>query len=1240
MRAWRALATATLMALSTAALANIAVEVMSGVDQSSPPLAFRGASWVSAVPSGARSWFRLPLVLDHRPDAVSITLDADQTYTLFVNGIQVDEDNADLRSGTVVAHAVDLTGLMVVGENVIGVRVVNNDHRPASLRARVALAEGGVTRQLLTGTAQWRATSDVSSVETPGLGPTSMTWPGRPGTGGIRLVPGQSIVPGTANQLGQVPPHRIPVTLLPPGQATSAHPSPAPALAVPQQNALGSIGATAQGPLASGATAPPATPSPLPSATPRPLSPMTGQVPVTVGITPRLQAQEDAGNFSIPGFADPAWGPAEVVPAPRGDVPGTVPSWVVDTPLQAAVVTAAEATSLVAVAATIEVPSGPADGWVRIGAAGGQAAVFLDGTRVVPLVGATQPTPDTFSGAGTSGADPWRQPSPPRNVPRQSTGLRAAVAYISAYHLGPLLHPGRNLLMVVASGTTPSVYVDGRIEAGGRTSWIGTSPLWMARARPGSPRDLPSAPAQELGNVVAAWGNRPPVVPMDSSTMRRPEAMLWVPRLLVVAVVVGSWLLVAQLAWLRRRAGFLALLAIGALGTVGGLLATEITQELARLPSFRPPGLLVWPTLVTLLAITVVGDVAATACSLHRGRQGRARSRRREAVTARLRGADAPPAIAVHARVSRRSSDHLGAMEAFLAPPFGGRRPVLGCALATASGTVHPSASAPAISQPVLPPALSRVLSLAEWLRGRFDRLFRSWSSCAVALIAVGSGALNAYRLDYQPFWQDELFSLAGARGVRQHVLPIWPSGFQYWKGEIYSLIIAVVGRVAGDSPTTLRMVSVALFAATVAVFGLLLAPEVLGRQRRWLIVAVTLLFATAPAQLSWAREARMYQLADFFMVLFLALFLRALRSPTTRNIVLAAAALLAMYLSHEETFIALPAVAMVGVLALRSQLWRNPRWVLIAAVTFAVIGAQALLAFRTQPQWFGFDHSNRPYIGFDTTDAWYYLSTVFFKGSGGLALTTTLATVASIVGLCRADRVRNVLTGFLWIEVFMLSVVFTPRIPRYTFIVLPPLFLLAVLGIEDLVSAVRHWITPLDAPLAMRRVTQAAATAALGLGIVWLGVSQPVSIQAYGLAVADALHSPYQMQYVDYPVVVEYMKRHWRPGDLFVVAAPPNIPAEYFGRPPDRVIQTRANDRFFYMFEKNGKAVDTEFGVPIVLSPSDLQRLLETHRRIWLVTDDTRYLSTLPPGFIDVVNSHFVKVAEGATAAVYLGYG
>jgi hypothetical protein len=1256
----RLLAAFTLMALTAAALADFALNTLGGVDRTSYTAAFHGAAWIAPPDSAPRSWFRLPLSLDQRPEAVSLLLDADQTYTLYVNGVLLGDDKADITNGFAQVHSVDITGLVVPGDNVVGVQVVNNNHGAAAMRARLTVVQGGHQVEALSGSAHWRATSDVAAVETPGLGADTMTWPSKPGTG-VKLAPGQTIRPGSASQLGQTPAaapeHRDRVTLLPPGQLSAALPTvaPSPGLSPAQAGALGSLGSNPAGAASAGGTVgtsgvpgagssiPGATATPGVVAKPAPLANQNGSVRVTTG-SQRLLTQVVAGDFAIPGFADPSWRPALAVQAPRGDVSAVVPDWVVDQPLSSAVVTAPGSPTLLTVFATVTLRGSVDDGWVRIGASG-DASVYLDGSLVIPSVNATTASTDTFTGAGTTGADPWRQLKPPVNVPRQSTGNRAVVPFVSAFHLGPLLHAGKNILaVVVTSASGPNAYVDGRIQTSAGSVTIGSGSLWTARSTSGSLTDPATTPAQVLGAVNAAWGNRPPVVPVDSGQLQRPEGMMWTPRIIAAGALVVAWVLIALLAWTRRRVRFSALLAAGAMGCIPGLVAIEIVQELSRLSSFRPPGLRVWPVLATLFAISVGGLLLSTVLVVRRGDGqpswlGRALRRSEPRAVRDVRRRLAGATLSFASMLPRRLEP------AGVGTP-GGWGVSRSAAAATSGDAWHVrmAARAGAVTGRLpralpMPPALSMRGLGARIVLGAYAML-RHWSAVMVGGIALFVGALNVYRLDYQPFWQDELFTLGAARGIRQHVFPLWPSGFAYWKGELYTTTIAVVGRIFGDSATSLRMVSVVLFVATIAAFGLLLVPEVIGRGRHWMQVGLTLLFATAPAEMTWAREARMYQMADFFMVLFLALFLRALRRPTTRNIAFATLSLLGMYLSHEETFIAVPAVALVGVLALRTQLWRNKRWLIFGGLAFGIIGAQAFLAFKVQPTWFGADHSNRSYVGFDTTDAYYYFSNVFFKGNGGLALVTTLATLGSAVGLLRRDLARNLLSGFLWTEIFMISVVFAPRIPRYTFIVLPPLFLLAALGAQDLLQGARRLITPSDASQHFKRAMRRMAAFGLAPVMIWLAVSQPATVQAYGVAVANVLRAPTQLSYVDYPYIADYMRRHWQPGDMWISAAPPNIVAEYFGRPPDRIIQTHSNDRFFYMFEKGGKAVDTQFGVPVILAPSDLQRVLETHHRIWLVTDDARYLSQLPPGFIDIINSHFAKVSEGATSALYVGLG
>jgi hypothetical protein len=112
-------------------------------------------------------------------------------------------------------------------------------------------------------------------------------------------------------------------------------------------------------------------------------------------------------------------------------------------------------------------------------------------------------------------------------------------------------------------------------------------------------------------------------------------------------------------------------------------------------------------------------------------------------------------------------------------------------------------------------------------------------------------------------------------------------------------------------------------------------------------------------------------------------------------------------------------------------------------------------------------------------------------------------------------------------------------------------------------------------------------------------------------------------------------MKGHERPGDLFLTLAPPDDPAYYVGRVPDMTIAT-GRDKLLFLMEKNGRAVDTNFGVPAILTVGDLQKVIENHPRIWIVTDQGSYLNSVAPAITNLIKDQFDVVAETATAAVY----
>jgi hypothetical protein len=511
------------------------------------------------------------------------------------------------------------------------------------------------------------------------------------------------------------------------------------------------------------------------------------------------------------------------------------------------------------------------------------------------------------------------------------------------------------------------------------------------------------------------------------------------------------------------------------------------------------------------------------------------------------------------------------------------------------------------------------------------------WEVAVVGMISLVCGGAAVYRIGYQPLWQDELASLLAAQGVRSHLLPTMPSGLLYFKGELYSALLAVLGAITGDTATPLRIPSVIWYIATILAFGLLLLPMVIKR-RSLLMVATTVLFATAPMELLWSRDVRMYQQAQFFAVLFVVFFARALQSRRTRTIAAAAVCLVLMYLSHEETFIFLPAIPVIFLVVMRLRWVRDWRWWAFGGGAFLIIGIQYLLTSKTHPPFFGFDHSDKPYVTYDAHNFYWYISKVYFPTAtraGGLALISCFALIAGVVGVVRRNFMRLYLSAFLWIPVLALSTVFSPKIARYVFVTMPLLFVLSALGVTDVLGALRRVFSAVGAGVRERAaVTRMVAIAALP-GFAWLMLSLTGGASDYGLAVATLTGATYSYTHTDYSGVAQYMKAHQKPGDLFVTLAPPDDPAYYVGRIPDMTIAT-GRDKLLFLMEKDGQAVDTNFGVPAILTVAQLQKVIENHPRIWIMTDQGPYLTSVSPAITNLIKDQFDVVAETSTAALY----
>jgi hypothetical protein len=527
------------------------------------------------------------------------------------------------------------------------------------------------------------------------------------------------------------------------------------------------------------------------------------------------------------------------------------------------------------------------------------------------------------------------------------------------------------------------------------------------------------------------------------------------------------------------------------------------------------------------------------------------------------------------------------------------------------------------------------------WRAGPWRPLrWLSPARAAIIAITVLSTTASGWRLGRQPVWQDEATSVAVARAIRAHGLPKLDSGLYYFKAELYHALLAGLLSFT-DSTTALRALSLAWFAATLLAFGFVLMPTLTSSAA--VIVGATAFIAALPTELVWARDIRMYQQMQFFAVLFVAYYLRALTHGRRRDITISAVMMLAMYLSHEESFVLLPAVPLVALVAGRT-VWAHRKGFLVAYVPAFVVIAVQYAVSHLHPVDFGTDLSNRPYVGWDPHSADFYYQRIFFAPltQASLAIVSSVAIVGMVLAFRRRQQAARLLSIVLLTSVVSMSLLFTAKVDRYSFVTMPMLVALAALGTAQLYG----WVvglasgTTVDATDQHARRSPRWLTISAGLAVLLFSAAALASVangpRSFGVWAADVTATPNPLSHSDYQTTVNYLQQNVRPGDQVVTLSPPVMTQLYLGRAPDRIIQTGRN-KLLYLVLRNGTAVDTLVGRPVLLTGPALRIYLEQHSRVWLVSDSGSYLQGVPPDLQSVVTSSFRIMEANATTTVSL---
>ena len=813
-----------------------------------------------------------------------------------------------------------------------------------------------------------------------------------------------------------------------------------------------------------------------------------------------------------------------------------------------------------------------------------------------------------------------------------SIPYRAGLA-LGVYNITPFLHPGVNTVAihVLAPGISAAEVGLDTLSAAmsvdmlttdwtGHGTWLNSTTGWHSATHPvdgwaqGDNNALNWPTPVQIGRPGAVHTFYIP----EDVTPRNVSLFPLVPFLYVVigsiALVLGLWLVSAFMVWKGcnkldpYRNSLRRILATMSLAFLPALALESLLMALSREPQITQPFPYTWAWATALIALVIIGFTLLWANMSTRS----------------------------HAFQERRGQPQ-------------GIAPTIHEGESSPSGYSRDNPLWLPWSLPV--PMLSFLpVQMRSWIR-------KHWALLLIVAIAI---PLSCYNIGYEPYWQDELSSFYASRGVLAHGLPFFPSGFLYEKAELYSYLLALWTTVFGAGGGVPRFISVFEYLISIPLL------YIVGNyffNKRVALLATTML-ALSPITLIWSRQMRMYEQAQLLSLLTVYLFYRAIQERhRVRMVYFAAISLVVMYLSHEETFITLPAILLCILMASRDRfitsdgderyglpsVLTQKHWWFAACICVGSIVTQLLLVHFTTPPLLGTDQTQRPFVAFTINNIPYYFDLLFAPNVLGkgtcpwITLNSILCVVGCILARYRGDMRAKYCALFPVVSLVTLVLLFVSQADRYIYTLLPYYYLMGAFALVYILQAGWQFAQTCLVQRSHEQSTMAihernSLTLSTRILVMLTGclvcatilIAPMLPISGYNLFASQLFGLSYHRHYADYDAAAQYMKQHWQPGDIVISVAPANCILYYTGH----VDYFFSVDRALFLLEQNGHIIETASASHALLNQDDFQTVLSQKARIWILSDNGVYQAqdfkrfTFPPDFR--------LVFEGYGSAIY----
>ncbi len=476
----------------------------------------------------------------------------------------------------------------------------------------------------------------------------------------------------------------------------------------------------------------------------------------------------------------------------------------------------------------------------------------------------------------------------------------------------------------------------------------------------------------------------------------------------------------------------------------------------------------------------------------------------------------------------------------------------------------------------------------AQWWRP-LVRVLWAWG-LELAIVAVGLWlryryAVNANMVD------DEYFEALALHNLIRTGLPVFESGALHPRGWVFLASAVPVVFALGTTKLAMRLVNLLFDAALVALV------VYIGRRRWHRVVGMGggLAVALLPTLIENTPRVRFYGAFVLFSLLTVWTAFRASQAPNHvgRHIAFAVAFGLAI-MAHEEALLLYPPLLLLLLLWGGRAYWRRrSAWgahLIILAVTLVRAGLEVVANLQA-PAFIGVQGEAKPYLEpfVAVAEKWMvyrnvYLQRAYWPVTAAFVITSAWLLVA-LWARVRSARARFpgllafLVVPVLWSLFFLVVLAGSNwRESRYTLFVEPLWALAAAAGL--------WWLLEPLSRLSLRR----------GAYAVWL--------LAVGLMLWPKAWAASSSRNADYVSAFAHVAAERRPGD---VVGTPLIHVCAFLLPGGCDYYLREDGYEPYVIERAGVLVDRWTGSPLLSTPEEMERLIRSAPRVWVVANGHR---------------------------------